>query len=205
MLALLVGWVMSNSVQEGDRWTVERTMQYVQEIEHVDVKNVDKLKFLVLEASPETTAISCEVIPVESSTTKASKKVNSFKPGGVLQSREDTSDLNLARINRMEWTATEARQGIEWSRNWPASSDLLEAKVNVKPTSHSATDTTLLVTYKEGENTKCVATIKVLNRVRVVEDLALTINNVLVPGATKPGSLIVSEKLKEIQLVGRRD
>ena len=59
------------------------------------------------------------------------------------------------------------------------------------------------MTYKEGAVTKCVATIKVLNRVRVVEDVGMTIAGVLVPGATKLGDLVVTDKLKEIHLVGR--
>jgi hypothetical protein len=203
MIALLVSILFSNSVQEGDRWTMERTMRFVQESDHVDVKRIDKVSYQVLQAGTELTAISCEMTPVGSIDTKPVKKVISFKPNGFLISREDESDDNVERINRMEWTATEARQGISWSRDWRASGGLLEATVTVKPTSRAAQDTTMLVTYKEGTNAKCVATIKVFNNVRIVEDLGATINNVIVPGATKLGSLVVTEKLKEIHLVER--
>ena len=203
MLAILVPFLLSTALQEGDRWTIERTTGYTQASGRADAKNVDSLSYRVLQAGPEFTAVSCEVIPTESSRSKPSKRVTSFKPNGVLLSREDASDPNIERISRMEWTATEARQGIAWSRNWPTSSDLLEAKVIVKPTARAVDETTMSVTYKEGEAVKCVATIKILNNVRIVEDLTVTISNVEVPGSTKPGSLFVTEKLKEIHLVTR--
>ena len=203
MVTLLISLLVSTSVQVGDRWTTERTFRVIQESEHIDVKTVEKLSYSVLQAGTEVTAISCERTPVPSAGEKPVKKTLTFKPNGFLLSREDEPDENFERMNRMEWTATEARQGISWSRDWPASGNLLEAKVSVKPTSRTLDDTTMAVTYKEGLVTKCVATIKVLNRVRIVEDVGMTVTGVLVPGASRLGDLVVTDKLKEIHLVGR--
>jgi len=203
MVAVFVCILLSTSVQQGDRWTTERTMRYVQEQEHIDVKRVDRLSYEVLQAGTEVSSLSCVTASGSPSDSKPLKKILSFKPNGFLLSREDEPDENVERVNRMEWTATEARQGISWSRSWPAAGNLIEARVIVKPTSRSANDTTMLVTYKEGLVTRCVATIKVLNSVRIVEDLGLTINNVLVPAASKLGSLIVTNKLKELHLAAR--
>ena len=203
ILAFLFPIALSGELQEGDRWTTERTIHFIQESDHVDVNDVDKLDYQVVRVVAAETTIALNTTPMANSRTKKSKRITVFHPNGTLISDEDSSNLDLERINRMEWTALEPRKALSWSRNWRASSTLVEAKVTVKPTSRTTTDTTLLVTYVEGEKTKAVATIKVFNELPVIEDLALTINNADIPGSTKPGSLIVTEKLIEIHVVGR--
>ena len=138
MVALLISFFVSTSVQEGDRWTTERTFRYIAEAEHIDVKKVEKLSYSVLQAGTEVTAISCEQASIPLAGERPVKKILTFKPNGFLFSREDEPDENIERLNRMEWTATEARLGISWARDWPASGNLLEAKVTVKPTSRTS-------------------------------------------------------------------
>lgn len=204
MVAVLIAFVVSNSVQVGDRWVIERTLRFVQEAEKVEVKRVERLSYQVVQAGTELTAISIDTRSVSPPSDVPVKRVFTFKPNGFLLSREDESDENAGRLNRVEWTATEARQGISWSRDWPASGALLEAKVSVRPKNRTLEDTTMAVTYKEGAVARCVATVKVLNRVRIVKELAATISGALAPGATKPGDLFISDKLKELHLVDGR-
>ena len=148
------------------------------------------------------TVVSCESGAWDSKL-KPAKKLVSFKPNGSLLGIEDEPNETMGRISRMEWTATEARQGIEWSRKWPASSNLLEAKVTVRPTSKTAKDTTLTVTYKEGMVTKCTGVINILNNVRVVEDAIITIYGAPGLASAKPTGITVTDRLKEIHLVGQ--
>ena len=151
---------------------------------------VDTLNYEVAQVNAESTVLTLLVVPGPKSSTKGSKSTITLKPSGALASAEESSNLDLQRVARMEWTALEAREGIEWSRNWPASGGLLEAKVNVKPITRTKVDTTMTVTYKEGVNTKCVATIKVLNSVRIAENVEVTF----------PDGMTYAEKLKELQL-----
>jgi hypothetical protein len=103
----------------------------------------------------------------------------------------------------MIWTATELREGLSWSRKWPLIPGLPEAVVSVKPTSRTAEDQALSVQYREGTDTRIVASIKLLNQVRVVKEISLTINKVQIPGSILPGTVAITERLKEIHLKPR--
>ena len=202
MVTLLSALWVLNGFQEGDRWSIDRTIQFVRPDGHTSVSDADQVNYRVVRVEAQFYALKTDVIPGPGSHSKHSSVTTIFKPGGSLMSPEDTSNLDLERVRRMEWTALEQRKGISWSRNWPSRSDLIEAKIIVKPQARTLKDTTLLVTYKEGDLTKAVATVKVLNRASVIEDLAVTINQTTREGSLEPGSLVVTEKLKEIHVSG---
>ena len=159
MVTLLVSlWVFSG-FQEGDHWTTERTIQFAQADAKVDSPTRNRMTYRVVRVEAAMFAIQTGVVPAGDAKAKPLIAINIFKPSGALVSKEDTSDLNLARIQRMEWTALEERKGISWSRSWSSSSNLIEAKVTVKPTARTPKDTTLLVTYDEGGVRKGTGTI----------------------------------------------
>lgn len=200
MVTLLVSlWVFAG-FQEGDRWTTERTIQLTRSDAHVDSTTRSRITYRVVRVEAAMFAIQTGVAPAGDAQAKPLLATNIFKPSGALVSKEDTSDLNLARIQRMEWTALEERKGISWSRSWTSSSNLIEAKVTVKPTARTPKDTTLLVTYDEGGVRKGTGTIKVLNDVPVIEELRLTLNKVEGYGSIQPETLTVIETLKEIHI-----
>ena len=203
MVALFAALWLDSALRKGDHWTTERTYRVLQAAAGSDQISVDKLNYSVVSYTPEDFDVSVEVVTGTASTFKPSKVYFVFRQNGVLLSKEDTSDADMERINRMEWTTLEDRHGISWSRKWPELAGLSEANVIVKPTGSTRDDTTYSVNYVEHEKVKCVATIKVLNKARVVEDLAVTINDVHVPGQAVAGSIAVTEKLKAISFVDR--
>ena len=197
--ALICLWV-SSGFQEGDRWTTERTLQVVSSDEKVDSTTKERVQYRVVRVEAALFAIQTDIASASYPKAKPITSITVFKPNGALISNEDTIDLNLERIRRMEWTALEERKGISWSRSWPSRSSLIEAKVIVKPTARTQKDTTLSIIYQEAGITRGTGTIKILNDVPVIEELSVTLKPVEVPGSTKPGRLTVSETLKEIHI-----
>jgi len=202
MIAILASIALFSGFQAGDTWTSERTFKYLQDADHIDAKVVEKLVYTVVEAGAERTIIGCEETTTSPTRSKPTKKKTAFSPSGVVLTREEQLDPTIGRLNRMEWTATEARQGISWSRNWPAGGNLIEAKVLVKPVARTKDSTTMLVTYSEGKEIKCTANIVVLNDVRVVDSVSVTFAKAQVPDSSKLGTCEISEKLKELHLAG---
>ncbi|MDR3690902.1 MAG: hypothetical protein P4L46_16100 [Fimbriimonas sp.] len=189
----------------GDHWTAERTVRLLQEPDHLDQATVTTLNYRVAYAGADGFQIETKGGSPSASDAKSPAQKFDFRSNGTLISSEDTKDPDLERVRRMVWTATEDRKGLSWSRTWPAVGGLIGADVSVKPSSKTATDTTFAVTYVEAGKTKGAATVKVFNRVRIVEDLSLSLNDVTIPGHVKPGSMVVTEKLKEIHLQPRVD
>ena len=200
MLALLLPIAFATGLQEGDSWVSELTVRCVQQAEKIDSRRVSRLLYSVIGVTAEFTTINVDVSPIPDDKSKPVRQVLVFNSGGVLVNRENTTNLDLARVRRMEWTAAEPRQGISWSRNWPAKSDLLESKVTVKPTMRTEKDVTMLVNYLESGKSKATATVKVVAGLPIIEDFEGTIMGSSVPGAKKPAVLIVSENLKELHL-----
>lgn len=203
MIAILLFFLADPSVVKGDHWTTERTMRLIQDTDHIDQRSVDKLDYLVESSDPEGFEVAIKVTPETGSTSKASTYRYAFTTNGLLLNKEDATDPNVERMNRMIWTSLEDRKGLAWARTWPAIGGLLGGNVLVKPTSRTRDDVTYAVTYIESGKSKCAATIKLFSAARIVEDLALSINDVDIPGYIKHGSLIVTEKMKEIHLRAR--
>jgi len=200
MIALLFALAVDSTLRQGDHWITERTIRLIQEPDHVDQTSVDKLDYKVELSNEEGYVVSMKVTPGHDSAAKDASVRWSFKPNGLFLGKEDATDANTERINRMVWTALEDRKGLSWSRTWPAIGGLVGAEVIVKPASKTSEDITLSVSYKELGKVKAVATLKEFSEVRIVEDLALSINDVEIPGHAKTGSLVVAEKMKEIHL-----
>ena len=200
----LVAWIwFDSSFIVGDHWTTERTMRLLQEPDHVDSKSIDRLEYRITEAGQERTILSVKTTSTGDVKTPPHTEEYGFKPNGVLVGLEPSLEPNLERINRMVWTALEVRNGLSWSRKWPIIGGLPPANVIVRPTSKTSELITMSVTYQENDITKGVATVKVFANAHIVNDLSLTINSVPIPGHVKPGSLVVTEKLKELHLKPR--
>ncbi len=168
MLALL-HLQPSSDFTVSDRWTTRRTRHITQDLDHVDTTSVESLSFSVQRADGELTIIASSISERGSASETRAKLVLAFRPTGALASAEPIIDPDAERINRIKWTALETRQGISWSRNWPAIGNLLEAKVTVRPTARTLTDKTVSVTYTENGQTKCLGTIKISTQGEISE------------------------------------
>ncbi len=202
MIALLLMF-LDTSVHKGDSWVTERTFSYLQSSGNVDQSSVERLEYSVVAVGQEKTIWSTSATPKISTPTTPKLLRFEFRPSGVLLSQEDASNPDLERVNRIVWTCLEDRKGLSWSRKWPDIGNLVSAEVEVKPASKTDSDKTYHVTYREAGTTRGVATVKVFNQVRIVEDFSLTLNNVRLSGNLSTGSLVVTEKLKSIHLSPR--
>ncbi len=200
MLALLLPIAIATGLQEGDTWVSELTIRYVQQSEGIDFKRQSRLAFHVITVTTESTTIRVDSTPLPADATKPVQETFVFSPGGALLSSEITANQDLARVHRMEWTAAEPKQAISWARSWPTRSDLIEAKVTVRPTARTTKDATMRITYLESGKQKGAATAKLITGLPIIEDFEASLNDSIVPGAKKPGVVMVSERLKEIHL-----